>query len=212
MGTRVLGHYTQIIYTVLLTMVLTKLLLFLLVEYTVCQYAPGVPPPIESNDIKFHEPSGSPPPAPSSTTWKGQAKIESSHRHHADIRLNLEKEREHIKAQVKEEYMDAKDLTKMDDNRLLMQYFRKHDTDKNHKLDGLELLKAIAGMEADDHHHDEDEDNEDEAGKEAKEPSGHIVNIDQIIPIIDSILEQDDKNKDGYLNWPEFISRQRTKS
>ena len=53
----------------------------------------------------------------------------------------------HIKAQVKEEYMDAKDLTKMDDNKLLMQYFRKHDTDKNHKLDGLELLKAIAGME-----------------------------------------------------------------
>ena len=43
--------------------------------------------------------------------------------------------------------MDAKDLTKMDDNKLLMQYFRKHDTDKNHKLDGLELLKAIAGME-----------------------------------------------------------------
>ena len=53
----------------------------------------------------------------------------------------------HIKAQVREDYMDAKDLTKMDDNKLLMQYFRKHDTDKNHKLDGLELLKAIAGME-----------------------------------------------------------------
>ena len=47
--------------------------------------------------------------------------------------------------------------------------------------------------QADDHHHDEDEENEDEARKEAKEPSGHIVNIDQIIPIIDSILEQDDK-------------------
>ena len=28
-----------------------------------------------------------------------------------------------------------------------MQYFRKHDTDNNHKLDGLELLKAIARME-----------------------------------------------------------------
>jgi len=117
----------------------------------------------------------------------------------------------HIKAQVKEEYMDAKDLTKMDDNKLLMQYFRKHDTDKNHKLDGLELLKAIAGMEGDEHHHD-DEDDEDEPKKETDEPSGTAVNIEQIVPIIDSILEQDDKNKDGYLNWPEFISRQRTKS
>merc|ERR1711970_1134397 len=167
-----------------------------------------VPTTRESNDIKFHEPSGTPPP----TKGRAQAPRQPSHRHHADIRLNLEKEREHIKAQVKEEYMDAKDLTKMDDNRLLMQYFRKHDTDKNHKLDGLELLKAIAGMEADDHHHDEDDDNEDETNKEVTEPSGHIVNIDQIIPIIDSILEQDDKNKDGFLNWPEFISRQRTKS
>ena len=88
-------------------MVLTKLLLFLLVEYTVCQYAPGVPPPRgrhgmvqhnsdrnfyfpESNDIKFHEPAGTPPP----TKGKGQAPRQSSHRHHADIRLNLEKERE----------------------------------------------------------------------------------------------------------------------
>merc|ERR1719320_2175528 len=168
------------------------LLLFLLLEYTVCQYAPGVPPPRESNDIKFHEPAGTPPPTHSPTTGKGQARRESSHRHHADIRLNLEKEREHIKAQVKEEYMDAKDLTKMDDNKLLMQYFRKHDTDKNHKLDGLELLKAIAGMEGDDHQHD-DEDNEEEPKTEADEPSGSAVNIDQIVPIIDSILEQDDK-------------------
>merc|ERR1712013_370324 len=198
------GHGTHIIYTLLLTMVLTKLLLFLLLEYTACQYAPGVPPPRESNDIKFHEPAGTPPPTYSPTTGKGQARRESSQRHHADIRLNLENEREHIKAQVKEEYMDAKDLTKMDDNKLLMQYFRKHDTDKNHKLDGLELLKAIAGMEADEHHHD-DEDNVDEPKKEAYEASGPAVNIEQIVPIIDSILEQDDKNKDGYLNWPEFI-------
>ena len=50
----------------------------------------------------------------------------------------------HIKAQVKEDYMD---IANLDDNKLLMQYFRKHDSDNNHKLDGLELLKAIAGME-----------------------------------------------------------------
>ena len=50
----------------------------------------------------------------------------------------------HIKEQIKEEYMD---INSLDDNRLLMQYFRKHDTDNNHKLDGLELLKAITRME-----------------------------------------------------------------
>ena len=45
---------------------------------------------------------------------------------------------------MKEEYIDTNTL---DDNQLLMQYFRKHDTDNNHKLDGLELLKAITRME-----------------------------------------------------------------
>ena len=50
----------------------------------------------------------------------------------------------HLKEQVKEDYMD---ISKLDDNKLLMQYFRKHDSDNNHKLDGLELLKAIARME-----------------------------------------------------------------
>ena len=39
------------------------------------------------------------------------------------------------------------DIANLDDNKLLMQYFRKHDSDNNHKLDGLELLKAIARME-----------------------------------------------------------------
>ena len=41
--------------------------------------------------------------------------------HHQDIHLDLDKEREHIKAQVKNDYIDTE---KMDDNSLLMQYFR----------------------------------------------------------------------------------------
>ena len=45
---------------------------------------------------------------------------------------------------MKEDYID---IANLDDNKLLMQYFRKHDSDNNHKLDGLELLKAIARME-----------------------------------------------------------------
>ena len=50
----------------------------------------------------------------------------------------------HIKAHIKEDYLDT---SKLDDNSLLMQYFKKHDSDNNMKLDGLELLKAISNME-----------------------------------------------------------------
>ena len=133
----------------------------------------------------------------------------------------------HIKKQVQEDYLD---LNTMDDSKLLMQYFRKHDTDKNHKLDGLELLKAIANMEEDHSHSDEDEgghgDHDPGAGEEDPGAGPLKVDIEQIIPIVDSILQQDDKvaagvssnilnsikifqNKDGYLNYAEFMSRQK---
>merc|ERR1719481_1259590 len=113
----------------------------------------------------------------------------------------MEEERQHIKEHIKEDYLETE---KLDDNALLMQYFRKHDTDNNMRLDGLELIKAIARMEEDDHHND-DEGEEDEAPK----PEKRSIPIEDIIPIVDSILEQDDKNKDGYINWPEFMSRQK---
>ena len=41
--------------------------------------------------------------------------------HLQDIHLDMEKEREHVKAQVKTDYLDTEG---MDDNALLMQYFR----------------------------------------------------------------------------------------
>ena len=129
---------------------------------------------------------------------------------------------------IKEEYINPEQL---DDNSLLMQYFRKHDTDKNHKLDGLELLKAIANMEEDHSHSEEEEegghgDHDPGAGDEDPGAGPLKVDIEQIIPIVDSILEQDDKvgsevssnnlnfvktfqNKDGYLNYAEFMSRQK---
>ena len=102
------------------------------------------------------------------------------------------------------------DVSSLDDTKLLMQYFRKHDSDKNHKLDGLELLKAIANMEADHKHDDEDSDEDHhEAGPDDHPGDGEMkIDIEQIIPIVDSILEQDDKvrlrkhrNSDDYASY-----------
>ena len=50
----------------------------------------------------------------------------------------------HIKDQVKEVYLDT---SAMDDEQLLMQFFKKRDADNNMKLDGLELLRALVEME-----------------------------------------------------------------
>merc|ERR1719464_2444118 len=102
---------------------------------TQAQYAPGVPPP-RGGEIKFHEPKGpsSPPPAqpghrssppPSSEPNEGRGpppKARQRKINHKDINVNLDREREHIKKQVKQDYMKD-DISNMDDTRLLMQYF-----------------------------------------------------------------------------------------
>ena len=58
----------------------------------------------------------------------------------------------HLKSMIKEEYINSESL---DDNSLLMQYFKKHDSDNNLKLDGLELLKALAKMDRKTNKYDE---------------------------------------------------------
>jgi len=98
------------------------------------------------------------------------------------------------------------DKEEMDnDDRLLMQYFKKHDMDGNQKLDGLELLKALTRMNEEHDHHEKD-DGEEEVKKGDEIPP---FSIKEVVPIIDSLLEQDDLDKDGYITWPEFLSRQK---
>ena len=81
-----------------------------------------------SSGQQFHEPSaGVPQAVPGTipgTAPKARGPSPKRH-HHQDIHLDLEKEREHIKAQVRNDYIDTE---KMDDNSLLMQYFRSAQT------------------------------------------------------------------------------------
>ena len=87
---------------------------------------------------QFHEPSaGVPQAVPGTipgTAPKARGPSPKRH-HHQDIHLDLEKEREHIKAQVRNDYIDTE---KMDDNSLLMQYFRSAQTKS--------LLKHIGNL------------------------------------------------------------------
>ena len=118
---------------------------------------------------------------------------------------------------MKEEYIDS---SKLDDDQLMMQYFKKYDTDHNQMLDGLELLNAILRMEGrisdffwslfdfpwhveDDHHHEQDKE-----GEAAKEPA----TLEEVTGYVDEILGEDDKDKDGYINWAEFKMAQQTRS
>ena len=51
----------------------------------------------------------------------------------------------------------------------------------------------------DENHHHEDEESQGE----------EFINREDYATIVDSILSEDDKDKDGYISWPEFRTRQK---
>ena len=71
-------------------------------------------------------------------------------------------------------------------------YFKAHDSDNDDKLDGIELANAMA------HYHDED------AGEKPEDYTEH-----ELASMVDQILDEDDLNKDGYIDYPEFIASQK---
>uniref|UniRef100_A0A182VPV1 EF-hand domain-containing protein n=1 Tax=Anopheles minimus TaxID=112268 RepID=A0A182VPV1_9DIPT len=91
------------------------------------------------------------------------------------------------------------DTSKMSEQELQFHYFKMHDSDNNNKLDGCELIKSLI------HWH--------EQGK-AQENSGHpqheekIFSNDELSALIDPILNSDDHNQDGFIDYPEFVRAQ----
>ncbi|XP_059054991.1 multiple coagulation factor deficiency protein 2 homolog isoform X1 [Achroia grisella] len=122
------------------------------------------------------------------------------HAHHGDPQLlntaNIAQEREHI-----QEHMDVPiDTSKMSEQELQFHYFKMHDADNNNKLDGCELIKSLI------HWHEQ---GHKQAPQAPNPPVGEkIFGDDELINLIDPILNMDDHNKDGYIDYPEFIRAQ----
>ena len=96
----------------------------------------------------------------------------------------------HIKEHL-QEFTDVKEDNLNDDN-LQFHYFKVHDYDNNDKLDGIELANAMS------HYHDE------ETGEHAEDYSE-----EELAGMVDQILEEDDLNSDGFIDYPEFIESQK---
>ena len=97
------------------------------------------------------------------------------------------------------EHMEHIDTSQMTEQELQFHYFKMHDTDGNNKLDGLELVKSLI------HWHDE-ANHDPKSGQPKPEPK--IFLDEELKNMIDPILESDDKNKDGFIDYPEFIAAQ----
>jgi len=102
------------------------------------------------------------------------------------------------------EHMDVPlDTAGMSEQELQFHYFKMHDADNNNKLDGQELIKSLF------HWHDASNHDEGKAGAQHPPPEAKLFKDEELIQMIDPILDQDDKNKDGYIDYPEFVQAQR---
>lgn len=103
------------------------------------------------------------------------------------ICLNFSHIKEHLKEEIefKEEEMSDEDLQ--------FHYFRLHDYDGNRKLDGLEIMHAISHYQ-------------NESGVTDKEETSDEANS----RTVDQILDEDDLNSDGYIDYPEYIASHKT--
>ena len=73
------------------------------------------------------------------------------------------------------------------DDEMLFHFFKEHDTDKNNKLDGLELAHALT-------HYDAKE------GDENRTP----VDDPEMLKLVDQVLNEQDKDNDGFIDYMEY--------
>lgn len=135
---------------------------------------------------------GRPPPPPAAHAGHGGHPQQGQQVFNAQHMAN---ERDHIGEHVG---MPV-DTSRMSEQELQFHYFKMHDADNNNKLDGCELVKSLI------HWHDQA--NHDPNGG-APLPDPKIFTDAELLAMIDPILDQDDKNKDGFIDYPEFIQAQ----
>ncbi|XP_027199201.1 lymphotoxin beta receptor inhibitor-like [Dermatophagoides pteronyssinus] len=118
---------------------------------------------------------------------------------HDDSRIH---DKEHIKEHLHEALGDQ-DVSKMSEEELQFHYFKMHDNDNNNMLDGSELIKSLIHWHVEESRH---------LGKNAS-PHGttKIFTDTELEQMIDPILQMDDKNNDGFIDYPEFVAAQKTR-
>ena len=92
------------------------------------------------------------------------------------------------------EHLDGvidKPESEMTSEELQRHYFKMHDYDGNNMLDGTELIQAITHYQ--------------EGGQGSK-----TMGEEELMSLLDPILQNEDRNRDGYIDYPEYARSQRT--
>ncbi|XP_040156232.1 multiple coagulation factor deficiency protein 2 homolog [Anopheles arabiensis] len=125
-------------------------------------------------------------------------------KHHLDE--HLQPERDHLEDDLKRLPIGEQSLTEMSEDEKNFYYFKLHDSDNNDNLDGLEMLHAAT------HHHSKSDGQLHGIDRAATQPGDDrapLLDDDEfnhIIEVIDDFIEFADTDKNGLLNYPEYIN------
>ncbi|XP_023952886.2 multiple coagulation factor deficiency protein 2 homolog [Bicyclus anynana] len=129
----------------------------------------------------------------------GQHVVDHKHHHYKPISsesltsdAKLLHDTKHLEEDTKS--LTAEALAKMTPEELEFHYFSSHDYDKNSKLDGLEMLKAV--------YHTIEHSFPEPAEDDSIEPAAS--DMDTFIAIVDRTLQTDDTDGDGYVSYSEY--------
>lgn len=116
-------------------------------------------------------------------------------------------DRAHIQEHLSEVLGPNQDMSKMSEEELQFHYFKLHDNDDNNKLDGLELIKSLI------HWHVEESKHLAQQGQQQPTPHGttKLFTDQELANMIDPILQMDDRNRDGFIDYPEFVAAQKSR-
>ncbi|KAF8787674.1 multiple coagulation factor deficiency protein 2 homolog [Argiope bruennichi] len=132
------------------------------------------------------------------------AMCDANHSHHEPTLITSKShldERHHI-----EHHMNGvtdQDVNQMTDDELQFLYFKMHDSDNNDKLDGCELVKSLLHWHVEEHN--------DMVPDLTVEGTTRIFGHEELAVMIDPILSTDDKNLDGFIDYVEFSTAQKSR-
>uniref|UniRef100_A0A182J8S0 Uncharacterized protein n=1 Tax=Anopheles atroparvus TaxID=41427 RepID=A0A182J8S0_ANOAO len=125
------------------------------------------------------------------------------------LNQHLKPEQDHLEDDLKGLPIGEQSLTEMSEDEKNFYYFKLHDSDNNDNLDGLEMLHAATHHS---HHHSSaggqlhgiertvKQSSENPALSLEEEEFNHIVDV------IDDFIEFADADRNGLLNYPEYIN------
>ncbi|XP_044009088.1 transcription factor mef2A-like isoform X2 [Aphidius gifuensis] len=170
------------------------------------------PPPQQQQQQQFQQPHQVPVQPHQQNVPQGGPNVGHGHGHgHGHDgppqilnAANIAAEKEHIGEHIGVPSMDT---SKMTEQELQFHYFKMHDADNNNKLDGCELIKSLI------HWHDQGNNapqsgDHDTQGHPAPTVGDKVFTDEELVNLIDPILNMDDNNKDGFIDYSEFILAQ----